>query len=136
MLQIGWTQLRIADHELESRGIGPREADLILALDPHDALRHREQLSPAGTIVAGSLGHDIDALWSILHIGHLVDPRAHLSHAEAFMLGAASDFLPVDTAAVRAEVHVAGHPAYDAGMRALKHREVVDEFDTFALVAH
>lgn len=149
--------LRLADHPIDDEGIAPGTADLILGTEPLESLRHLAFLSPAGSLITSSLPQHVggpslaDILWSVLTLrsGFLVDaPRLAAEsgsphHDHAVMVGAASDFLPIDPGDLRAaiidlfsetgtedvELHLA---AFEAGRNALRHREIVDEFTTFA----
>lgn len=148
--------LRMADHPIEATGIAPETADLILGTEPLESLHQLAFLSPSGSLVTSSDTrlHDSyppvdDVLWSILSLrsGFLVDTARLVREngcareTGTLMVGAASDFLPVDPGDLRAAIidlhsdsgtemverHLA---AFDAGHQALRHRELVDEFTT------
>ena len=151
-------QLRMADQPIEVPGIAPETADLILGTEPLESLHQLAFLSPSGSLVTSSDTklHDSyppvdDVLWSILSLrsGFLVDTARIVRdlgcarESTTLMVGAASDFLPVDPGDLRAAIidlyadsgteiverHLA---AFDAGHQALRHREIVDEFTTLA----
>lgn len=46
--------LRLADHPIHSGTIGRGQADLIISMEPMEALRYVEYLSPAGALLAAS----------------------------------------------------------------------------------
>lgn len=154
VLQNG-AQVRVADRPIDTSPLPPGEADLILGLDPAAALAELPVLSPSGTIVASSDNAPDDVLWSILKMpaGHVVDAsriaREHggAQTAHIVMIGAAADFLPCDPGDLRvaivetfaekgSRVVDVTLAAFDAGRAALRHREIVDEFDTLASVRH
>jgi indolepyruvate ferredoxin oxidoreductase beta subunit len=152
--------LRLSDREIFSPTIAHGQADLILGLEPLETLRYLEYLSPGGTLISASEPlknipdyPDIDdVLWGILRHprGHVLEATriareaGSVKAANVVMVGAATDFLPIDDVTIRgaiadafaskgervAEVNLR---AYDAGRNALHHREVVDEFETFAV---
>lgn len=154
VLQDG-AQLRLADRPIEPTPIAAGGADFILGIDPAAALAELPMLSPSGTVVASSDNAPDDVLWSILKLpaGHLVDAtriaREHggAQTAPIVLIGAAADFLPCDPGDLRvaivealgdkgARVVDVALAAFDAGRAALRHREIVDEFDTLAGVPH
>lgn len=151
--------LRIADYAIDGSHVRPGEADLILGLEPVEALRSLDFLSPAGALITESepvpnipsYPSLQEVHWSVLELrnGFLVDAfrlaraAGGARVANVVLIGAASDFLPFEPDDLRAgivevfqgkgervvEVNLA---AFDAGREALQHREIVDEFDTFA----
>lgn len=151
-------QLRLSDEPLSFTAIGPQEADLVLALDPGEGLAQRDLLSPGGTLLAasdsagGSAAEELR--WSILLLpsGYLVE-AGRLSRevgserlAGLVLVGAATDFVPMDPAVLRLAVEItfrargdavmrANVAAFEAGRASLRHRELVDEFDTFSSFA-
>lgn len=154
-----FAHLRLADRAIAERGIKAGQADLILGLEPLETLRHLAFLSPAGSLITSSdpLPQEgqhyppvADVLWSVLthRSGFLVDATrlaadAGMEKMNAVMAGAASDFLPIDPGDLRAAiidlfsemgtvVVEQNLAAFEAGRSALRHREVVDEFTTFA----
>ncbi len=153
--------LRLADREIHSPTIAPGQADLILGLEPLESLRYIDHLSPAGTLITASEPvknipdyPDIEeVLWEVLRQprGYLIDATkialesGSAKAANVVMVGAATDFLPIEAETIRGAIaegfHVKGDRvvqtnlmAYEAGRSALQHREVVDEFETFAFV--
>lgn len=130
-------------------------ADLILGLEAAEAIARLTALAPGGTVIVSTEGASDEQLWRILRLpgGHLVDAgRIAREHggpqtAPLVLLGAASDFLPCDPGELRVaivemfsakgsrvvDVNLA---AFDAGRAALRHREIVDEYDTLAGVPH
>lgn len=149
-------QLRMADHPIETPGIAPETADLIVGTEPLESLQQLAFLAPNGALVTSSDAkvHESyppvdDVLWSILSLrsGFLVDTarlvREHGCARESgtLMVGAAADFLPVDPGDLRAaiiDLHAASGTdvverhlaAFDSGHNSLRHREIVDEFTT------
>lgn len=149
--------LRLADHAIYSPTITGRQADLILALEPLEALRHFNLLSPAGSVIAASEPvKNIDNYPELtdVHSKILAFPRGYLLDAtkiarlagamqavNVVMIGAATDFLPLEPAQIRdtigevfrskGDAVVATNlKAYDEGHKALRHREIVSEFET------
>lgn len=152
--------LRLADREIFSPTIAHGQADLILGLEPLETLRYLDYLSPGGTLITATepvknisdYPEIDDVLWGVLRHprGHLIEATkiareaGNVRAANVVMVGAAADFLPIDAAIIRAAIADAflskgerivevNLKAYDAGRSALQHREVVDEFETFAV---
>ncbi len=150
--------LRLADHAIYSPTIAQRQADLILALEPLEALRHFDLLSPPGSVISASEPvRNIETYPELTEVhskilalprGYLIDATkiARLAGAvqavNVVMIGAAADFLPLEPDLIRdtiAEVFRSrGEPvvatnlkAYDEGHNALRHSEIVSEFETF-----
>lgn len=153
--------IRIASHEIATPAIGRHEADLLIGLEPLETLSYLDWLSPAGTLITTTdpvknipnYPDVTDVLWSILRMprGHLVDATRLAREAggtktsNVVLLGAATDFLPVDADQITASLRVTLAPkgeqvvkanldAYEAGRKSLHHKEVVDEFETFAAI--
>lgn len=154
---------RLSDEAVERPHIAKGEADLVLALEPLESLRYVEYLSPSGALITGddpvrnipdypSLD---DILLSILKLprGFIVAATRLAAAcggtmlANAVLLGASTDFLPIDPLEVRKavadvfsekgiDVVEANLKAFEAGHAALSHREVVDEFETLASPVH
>lgn len=159
-----FVHLRLADHPIDGNSIAPGTADLILGTEPLESLRHLAFLSPAGSLITSSVSVPdgpayppvADVLWSVLSLrsGFLVDALRCASEtgivetANIAMVGAASDFLPIDAGDLRAAIidhySEAGTStvennltAFESGRNALRHREeIVDEFTTFADARH
>jgi indolepyruvate ferredoxin oxidoreductase, beta subunit len=155
--------IRTADHAIDRETILPGEADLVLALEPLDAARSLELLSPGGAVISATepvpnvpgYPEVNDLLWSILKrpAGFIIDANriarqaGGIRAANVVLVGAAADFLPVEPENLRravadlfesfgprvVEVNLA---AFDAGRQSLRHRELVDEFDTFTGICH
>jgi indolepyruvate ferredoxin oxidoreductase beta subunit len=155
--------LRIGTHPVPDSPIGLGQADLILALEPLESMRHIQLLSAAGTVLttsepaAGLASYPPldELLLSILRLpsGYLLDARRLATAAgdarlvNAVLLGAATAFLPLERTQLRealaefarglgATALTDNLAAFDAGCDALHHREMVDEFDTFAAAGH
>lgn len=155
--------VRIGTAEPEGDVIPDGQADLILALEPLESMRHLHLLSPAGAVVSATepvqniprYPDSDELLLGILKMpaGFVIDATAIAGRsggvraANVALLGAAAGFVPMDPSDLReaiAEVLVGKTPqvvelnlaAFEAGRAALRHREVVDEFDTFAIVCH
>jgi indolepyruvate ferredoxin oxidoreductase beta subunit len=152
--------LRLADREIFSPTIAPGQADLILGLEPLETLRYLDHLSPAGTLITSTepvknipdYPEIEEVLWTVLRQprGHLIDATriareaGSSKAANVVMVGAATDYLPVEAETIRGAIADAFRSkgvsvvetnlrAYEAGRSALQHREVVDEFETFAV---
>jgi indolepyruvate ferredoxin oxidoreductase beta subunit len=113
--------LRIADAQIQSPTISKGGADLILAFEPLEALRHSEWLSPAsGTVVAASTPirniPDYPALEDILAEIRAL-PRHRIIDAEVIaraagnpraanlvLVGAAADLLPIPPGLLHEEI--------------------------------
>ena len=154
------SHLRLSDVGIHSPTIPHGSADLILGLEPLEALRYVDSLSAGGALISATepVSNIPDyppmkeVLWSILRLprGHLIDAAKIARETGAVMaanvviVGAATDFLPIDAGEVRCAIADAFRSkgerlldvnlaAFEAGRRALQHREVVDEFETFAV---
>jgi indolepyruvate ferredoxin oxidoreductase, beta subunit len=154
------SHLRLADIGIHSPTITRGSADLILGLEPLEALRYVDSLSAGGALISATEPvQNIpdyppmeEVLWSILRLprGHLIEAAKIAREAGAakaanvVIVGAATDFLPIDAGEVRCAIADAFRAkgerlvdvnlaAFEAGRRALQHREVVDEFETFAV---
>ena len=155
-------RLRIADQPVNRPEPGGEPADLVLSLDLAAGVRRTSLLAPGAALVtstgtrAGVAGQALDdLLWSVLQLraGYLVETgrlacEAGAGGAEGMaLLGAACDFLPIDVAPLRSAIASHFRPgdahesglrieAFEAGRKSLRHREIVDEFDTFAPAGH
>jgi len=112
--------LRIADRPLHGPVIGPGCADMILALEPLEALRHLSGLKPDGVIVSGTepirnipeygdIDAILDALWrrrrtTLIPASALAASAGDGRAASTVMVGAASAWLPVEVAQLRATI--------------------------------
>jgi indolepyruvate ferredoxin oxidoreductase beta subunit len=132
------SHLRISDREIASDLIPHGRADLILSVEPMEALRYLDWLAPEGTVVSSASPFvnipdypNIEEVLSAIrkvkrHV--LVDTRALAKQAgnakteNTVMLGAASAFLPFPAAEVRAELLAAfagkGDSVVNANLRA------------------
>jgi indolepyruvate ferredoxin oxidoreductase beta subunit len=154
--------LRIANHEIHSATIGSGQADLILSLEPLESLRYLSFLSKGGSVLTASEPMrnipdypDLDEILSrilalprgtYIDAAYLARQAGSTKAANIVMVGAASDLLPMDPADIRVvieetfrckgdKVVQANLAAFDAGRESFRHREVVDEFETFAGVS-
>lgn len=112
--------LRIADARIASPMIPAGEADMVLSMEPMEALRSADRLSPDGTIVTASEPvRNMDGYPEIESVLAAVRrfPRARIVDAERIareckahragnmvLIGAAADLLPVSPASLRAAV--------------------------------
>lgn len=149
--------LRLADREIYSPTITSGQADLILGLEPLEALRYTDYLSAGGALItANEPVKNIpdyppieDVLWRVLRQprGFVIDATkiareaGNVKAANVVIVGAATDFLPIDAEVIRAQIQAGfrskgekiievNMKAFDAGRSALQHRETVDEFET------
>ncbi|HEY6868038.1 MAG TPA: indolepyruvate oxidoreductase subunit beta [Candidatus Eisenbacteria bacterium] len=115
--------LRLSDGAIESDLIPLAGADLILSLEPLEALRHLAQLSPGGTLVTSSspflnipdYPDPAEVLRRVRALPHavvveaerLADEAGDLLAVNTVMVGAASHWLPIPPAAL--ERAVDGH---------------------------
>jgi indolepyruvate ferredoxin oxidoreductase, beta subunit len=114
------SHLRISDRPIESDLVSHGAADLILSLEPVEALRYLEYLAPSGTVIAASTPvtnvPDYPAVEDVLERIRAL-PRAIVVDAERLatlagdplamntvMVGAASSLLPVKIATLEAAV--------------------------------
>lgn len=114
------SQLRISDHRIESDLVSRGAADLILSLEPVEALRYLDYLAPSGTMIAASA--PVVNIPDYPEVGAVLEriralPRAIVVDAERLaaeagdplalntvMAGAAAAFLPVKAESLEAAV--------------------------------
>lgn len=157
------SHVRLSDRPVDSARIEKGSADLVLAFEPLESRRYLEYLSPSGTLIASSDPvlnipnyPDLDEIHlAILKLprGFIVDATKMAKEcggaqvANTVLTGAATDFLPVSADELRAAMMETFRPkgerivdinlkAFEKGRSALRHREMVDEFETLALTAH
>ncbi len=154
------SHLRLADREIHSPTIAHGGADLIIGLEPLESLRYVDFLAAGGSLISATepvlnipdYPPIEEVLMSILRLprGRVIEATkiareaGAVKAANVVMVGAAVDFLPVDAAEVRCAIADAFRSkgerllganlaAFEAGQRAMQHRELVDEFETFVL---
>lgn len=155
--------VRLADTTVTETRISKGTADLLLALEPLESRRYIEYLSPSGALVASSdpvlnipnYPNLDEILLSILKLprGFIVDGTKMAKEcggaqvANVVLTGAATDFLPlmaddlraavVETFKAKGDLVVGANlKAFERGRRALRHREIVDEFETLGRAVH
>ncbi|HSP34731.1 MAG TPA: indolepyruvate oxidoreductase subunit beta [Thermoanaerobaculia bacterium] len=153
--------LRLSDEPIHSATIATGQADLILALEPVESLRYLSYVAPSGALVTSSDPvknipnyPDLDPIvLEVLKLprGYAIDATqlarqcgAGAQAANVVLVGAAADFLPIDELQLRSEIAAvfarkgervveANLKAFEAGRGALRHRDVVDEFETLSV---
>ncbi len=157
------SHLRLSDRPVDSARIKKGSADLVLAFEPLESRRYLEYLSPSGALIASSdpvLNIPNYPNLDEIHLAILKLPRGFIVDAtkmakecggaqvaNVVLTGAATDFLPVSADELRTammetfrakgdEVAAVNLKAFEKGRSALRHREMVDEFETLALTAH
>ena len=137
--------LRLSDSTIYSDLIPRGRADLVLAMEPLEALRYTDYLAPDGAVVSGvEPFRNIDPypeperiLASLRSIGNhrlvaatpLAKQAGHARSANVVLVGAASAFIPLEEALFRAgiadifgrkgsEVVALNHKAFDLGRTA------------------
>jgi len=112
--------LRIADRPITGDLIGRGQADLILSLEPVEALRHLEMLRPDGIVVSSTepvenvpdypeLEVVLDRIRSLpgsvlVDAGRLARAAGNAKAANVVLVGAAAPYLPVSTDAIEERI--------------------------------
>jgi indolepyruvate ferredoxin oxidoreductase beta subunit len=112
--------LRISDRTIHSDLVPRGRADLILAMEPLEALRYTDYLSAEGAVVSGietirnidsypEIGSILSPLRSIakhrlINTADLARQAGHPKSANLVLVGAASAYLPLDEATVKASI--------------------------------
>jgi len=132
--------LRVSDRPIKSDLISRGGADLILSLEPVEALRHLEMLRPDGIVVTSTepvrnvpdypdLEIVLDRLRSLpgtvlVDAGHLARAAGNPKAANVVVVGAAAPFLPVTTGAIEERIRrifaSKGHKVIDANLAAFR----------------
>jgi indolepyruvate ferredoxin oxidoreductase beta subunit len=132
--------LRISDRPIKSDLIARGGADLILSLEPVEALRHLELLKPDGVVVSASepvenvpdypdLERVLERLRRLPHAvvvdaQRLAREAGNPKGANVVLVGAASSFLPVPPAAIEGWIHhifdAKGGKTVDANLKAFR----------------
>lgn len=155
--------LRLSDAPIAEKTIGRGTADLLLALEPLESRRYLGYLSLSGALVASSdpvlnvpnYPNLDEILLSILQLprGFIVDATKMAKEcggaqvANIVLAGAATDFLPLTIDDLRGAIVEKFQPkgervvnvnleAFEKGRSALRHREMVDEFETLGHAVH
>ena len=103
--------LRLSDRPIESDLIPLGSADLILSLEPIEALRYLSHLAPDGTVVTAASAlvnipdyPDVEGVWRrirslphavLVEADRLAEEAGDVQAVNAVMVGAASRFLPL-----------------------------------------
>lgn len=132
--------LRVSSRPIKSDLIGHGEADLILSLEPVEALRHLEMLRPGGVVVTSTepvqnvpdypeLEVVLDRLRSLpgtvlVDAGHLARAAGNAKAANVVIVGAAAPYLPVSTEAIEERIRrifeAKGEKVVDANLAAFR----------------
>ena len=103
--------LRLSDHPIESDLIPRGAADLILSLEPVEAIRYLSHLAPAGTLVTAASAlvnipdyPDMESVWRriralphaiLVEADRLAEEAGDVQAVNAVMVGAAARYLPL-----------------------------------------
>lgn len=157
------SHIRLSDQPISAAPIEKGSADLLLALEPLECGRYLDRLAPSGALVASSdpvMNIPNYPNLDEIHLAILKLPRGFIVDATQMarecggaqvanivLTGAATDFLPVTANDLRYVIAAtfqrkgnrvveANLRAFERGRNALRHREMVDEFETLGLAVH
>ncbi len=132
--------LRISDRPIRSDLIGRGNADVILSLEPVEALRHLEELAPDGTVVTAvepvrnvpdypEVETILDRLRTLprailVDAGRLAREAGNPKASNVVLVGAASHLLPVSPEAIEERIRrvfeAKGEKVIEANLRAFR----------------
>lgn len=132
--------LRLSDGDIHSDLIGMGRADMILSMEPLEALRYLSYLGPAGLVVSAAEPYsniidypDVNTVLAalraqprsvIVRTGDIAREAGNLNSANMALVGAAAAYLPLDIAriqnAVRAWLSAKGTDIVDKNLKALE----------------
>ncbi|MGA7617045.1 MAG: indolepyruvate oxidoreductase subunit beta [Thermoanaerobaculia bacterium] len=151
--------LRLADHPIHSPTIALGQADLILSMEPLESLRYLDYLSPVGAVLSSTdptrnipdypaleeLTTAILALprSAVVDAMRLAREAGSVRAANVVMVGAATDFLPIDASRLKATIEETFRSkgeklvrvnldAFEEGRTSVHFAEMVDAFETLA----
>ena len=112
--------LRISDQPIHSDLVPRGRAQLVLAMEPLEALRYTDYLAPDGAVVSGveafrniepypELGRILPSLRAIarhrlINSAELARQAGHPKSANLVLVGAASAFMPLDEVTIKASI--------------------------------